>query len=211
MILTEFAVLVGTLVVEVQLETLVQEGQFAQAVGQDVVLVFGGVGEDLRIGLEGDDRTAVGALADDLDGRGRGALAVGLAEDLPVAADLGDEQRREGVHARDAHAVETSRDLVAALVELASGVQHGQHDLEGRLALLFVEVGRDTAAVVPDGDGVVFVDRHVDIGAEAGEGFVDRVVDHLVDQVVEALFADVADVHRRAFAHGFESFEDLDI
>ncbi len=205
------ALLVRPAVVEVQVDALVQECQLAQAVGQNLVFVDRRVGEYLAVGLERHDRSAVRAFADDFDLRRGFSLAVRLAENLAVAVDFGDEQRRERVHARDAHAVQTSRDLVAALVELASGVQHRQHDFERRLALLLVEVRRDTPAVVLDGDRVVLVDRHVYIGAVSGQRLVDRVVHDLVDEVVETLLADVADIHGRAFAHRFEALEDLDV
>ena len=49
------------------------------------------------------------------------------------------------------------------------------------------------------------------MGAEAGEGFVDGVVDNFVDEVVETFFTDVADVHGRALAHCFEAFQYLDV
>jgi hypothetical protein len=45
----------------------------------------------------------------------------------------------------------------------------------------------------------------------AGERFVDGVVDHFVDEVVETGRRGGADVHTGAFPDGFESFEDLDI
>ena len=124
---------------------------------------------------------------------------------------FGDQQRRQGVDARHADAVQTARHLVTALVELTACMEHGQHDLQRRPALLFVVVGRDAAAVVPHGDRTVFVDRHFDIRAIAGQRLVDRVVDHLVYQVMESLLADVADVHGGTLAHRFETFKDLNV
>ena len=44
----------------------------------------------------------------------------------------------------------------------------------------------DAAAVVLDGDRAVVVDRHRDLRGVAGHRLVDRVVDHFVDQVVQA-------------------------
>ena len=41
-----------------------------------------------------------------------------------------------------------------------------RHHFERRFALLFVVVGRDAAAVVAYGDGIIFVDRHVDVGLD---------------------------------------------
>ena len=72
-------------------------------------------------------------------------------------------------------------------------------------------IDRDAAAVVDDGDRVVDVDRDVDLIAVAGQRLVDRVVDDLVDEVVQAGRAGRADVHRRPLAHRLEPFEDLDL
>jgi hypothetical protein len=41
--------------------------------------------------------------------------------------------------------------------------------------------------------------------------FVDAVVDDFIDEVVETIDAGAADVHRRAFPHGIETFEDFDL
>jgi hypothetical protein len=134
---------------------------------------------------------------------------------LAVAAHGQAQPLREAVHAAHAHAVQAARDLVAVLVELAAGVQLGQRDL-GRRALGLVLVvhlhaGGDAAAVVDDGDGVVGVDGDGDVVAMAGQGFVDGVVDHLEDQVVQTgAVRGVADVHARALAHRLQAFEDLD-
>ncbi len=55
------------------------------------------------------------------------------------------------------------------------------------------------------------MDRHDDVVAVAGERLVDRVVDDLEHEVVQAgAIGGVADVHAGALAHGFQTFEDLD-
>src|SRR5690606_9997542 len=69
----------------------------------------------------------------------------------------------------------------------------------------------NATAVVGHADGVVGVDGDDDVVAVAGQGFVDGVVDHLDDEVVQArAIGGVADVHARALAHGLQAFEDLD-
>ena len=68
----------------------------------------------------------------------------------------------------------------------------------------------NAAAVVHDRDGVVDVNRDVDLIAEPRERFVNRVVDDLVDEVVESGRSRGADVHRRTLANGLETLEDLD-
>ena len=55
--------------------------------------------------------------------------------------------------------------------------------------LLLVFLNRNATAVVHYRDGVVRVDGHLDVIAEAGERLVDRVVDDLVHQVVQSAWA----------------------
>ncbi len=172
------------LVVERDENAAVQEGQLAQPLGQGVEAEDEGF-EDLGVGLEGDLRAAALGRAGDLERPCRRAALVGLLIDLAVAPDLDFEPFGQGVHDRDADAVETARHLVAVVVELAAGVQHGHHDFGRRLAA-GVLVDRDAAAVVDDGDRPVDMNRDVDLIAVAGEGFVDRVVDDLVDEMVQA-------------------------
>ncbi len=105
--------------------------------------------------------------------------------------------------------MEAARDLVAVVVELAAGMEHGHHDFSRRPAAR-VLIDGDAAPVVDDGHGVVDVQRDVDLVAEAGERLVYRVVDDFVDQVVQALGSGRADVHRRTLADSLQPFEDLD-
>ena len=46
-------------------------------------------------------------------------------------------------------------------------------------------INRDTASVVRDGDRVIDVDGHIDMGRVASQRFVDRVVHHLVHQMMQ--------------------------
>ena len=71
--------------------------------------------------------------------------------------------------------------------------------------------GWNAAAVVDDRDAVVDVDRDLDRLAEAGHVFVDTVVDDFIDEVMEAVDAGAADVHRRTLPHGVEPFQYFDL
>ena len=71
-------------------------------------------------------------------------------------------RRGQRVDDGDADAVQAAGDLVAAAAELAAGVQHGQHDLDRRLALGGDDVDRDATAVVDDPDAAVGQQRDVD-------------------------------------------------
>ena len=205
----ELVALAVALVVDGDEDAAVEERELAQPLRQRVEAVFGRL-EDLRVGLERDLRAAALRRAGDLEVGERGAALVALLVDLAVAPDLEVEPLGQRVDDRHADAVQAAGHLVAVVVELAAGVQHGQHDFGRRLAA-GVAIDGNAAAVVDDRDRVVDVDRDVDLVAEAGQRLVDRVVDDLVDEVVQPGRAGRPDVHGRALAHGLEALEDLDL
>ena len=165
--------------------------------------------EDRRVRLERDLGAALLGGAGDVEIADRRAALVALLVHLAVAPDLELEPLRQRVDDRDADAVQAAGDLVGGVLELAAGVEHRQHDFGGRTAAL-VHVHGNAAAVVDDGDRAVDVDRDVDVPAEPGQRFVDRVVDDFVDEVVQPGWPGRPDVHRRPLADGLETFEDLD-
>ena len=110
-----------------------------------------------------------------------------------------------------AHAVQTAGDLIASAAELAARVQHGVDDLERGTARLRLNVDRNAAAVIHNGDGVALVDRHLNFRAVARKRFVDGVIHNFIDEVMQAAHRRRADVHARALAHRLQSFEHLDL
>ena len=107
--------------------------------------------------------------------------------------------------------MQPARHLVAALAELAAGVQDRHHDLDRRQLLLRVHVDRDPAAVVLDAHRAVLEQDDRDVVRVARQRFVDGVVDRFVDQLVEPALGGVADVHAGALANRLEAFENLDL
>lgn len=69
---------------------------------------------------------------------------------------------------------------------------------------------RDAAAVVGDLNTTVFQNPDDDLVGEAYHRLVHRVVDDFPDQVVQTALSGGPDVHARAFADGFEAFENFD-
>ena len=55
------------------------------------------------------------------------------------------------------------------------------------------------------------MDRDGHLGAEAGQGLVHGVVDHLVDEVVQAQDTGRADVHPGALADRLQALQDRDV
>ncbi len=163
--------------------------------------------ENLRVGLEGDERAGRFALADDLQLLDRLAPLELHAVDLAVAGNLHLEPFRDRVDALRADAVGAAGKDVAALAVLAAGVERGQDHLDAGNLVLGMNVDRDAATLVPDGDGAVDVDVHLDAVAVAGQMLVDGVVEHLRNAMVQGPLVGAADVHARLFPDRFETLQ----
>ena len=190
-------------------QPLVEEGHLLQSPRDGLEVVVGGL-EDVGVRPESDGGSGLLGLLALLQGA-RAGLVVGLEPLVTVAGDIDFQSSRQRVHHGDAHAVQTATDGVAAVLaaELAAGVELGHHHVDGRRTA-GMHFDRDAAAVVGDLDPAVLEDSHVDFRRVATHGFVDRVVDDLPDEVVQAALAGGADIHARAFADSLQSFEDGD-
>jgi hypothetical protein len=112
---------------------------------------------------------------------------------------------------RDADAMQAARNLVRILVEFSAGMQLGHDDLGRGNALTLVKIDGNASAVVAHSDRAIGVEHDLYRGGVAGQRFVDRVIDDLVDHVVQAAaIVGVADVHARPLAHGIEAFQNPD-
>ena len=151
------------------------------------------------------------AVTDNLHFACRLTQAVLLHVHLATTAHLGAQIVAQRVHATHAHAVQAAGHLVGALVKLAAGMQHGHHDLEGRLVQFLVLVDGNTAAIVAHGDAVVLADVDVDAVTESCQSLIDRVVHDLAHQVVQTLDVGVTDVHRWALTNGLKTLKHLDV
>ena len=150
----------------------------------------------------------IGELADDGKLLCRDPALEGDVVDLPIAVDVGGEPVGERIHTLRPDPVETTREFVGTLTELAAGVQVCEDKLDGRDPELGMRIDRDTPSVVLHRDRTVAVDRDGDERAMAGEMLIDRIVEDFENGVVQtALGRGIADIHSRALPHGFEAFE----
>ena len=216
----DLLLLLRALVDEHDLQAAVEERHRLQPLEHRAGDELGALGEeDGGIRPERDRRAGLAAAgrcrADDLELALRlAALGVLLAVALAVAVDLEQQSFGQGVDDADADAVESTGHLVAVATELAAGVEHGEHDLGGALALVAtrrVRIDGDAAPVVLDPAAAVGEQRDDDAVGEAGHRLVDGVVDDLPDEVVQAGEPGRADVHARALAHRVEALEHLDV
>lgn len=107
--------------------------------------------------------------------------------------------------------MQTARDLIGVVIELAAGMQHRHDDLCRRNVFLRMHISRNATPIVTDGDGLIEVDHHANLAAVSRERFIDGVIHQLEDHVMQArAIIGIADVHAGALAYCIQALENLD-
>ncbi len=202
----------GELIHQPDLDAVVEEGQLAQPFRQDVVVVFDrtegrGAREEMHLGAAALGRAGL------LQRRGRNPVAEFHAVGFSLAPYGEAQPLGQGIDHGHADAVQTARNLVRIVVELAAGVQFGHDDFGGRAPLFVIRMypGGNAAAVVGDANGVVGMNGYRDVVAIAGQRLVDGIVHHLEHHVMQAgTIGGIADVHAGTLAHRIQTLEHLD-
>ena len=189
-------------------QTGVQERLLPHTGVQRLIVVLQRV-EHLRVRLKGHGGAGMVRLTDDLHLLGDIAPGEFHLIDFAVLVYLHRQPLAQSVHHGRAHAVQAAGDLIASAAELAAGVQHGEHHLQGGPARLGLNIHGNTTAVIGDGDGVTLVDGHGNVRAVAGQRLVDGVVHDLIYQVVQTAGAGGADIHTRPLPHSLQPLQYL--
>ena len=128
----------------------------------------------------------------------------------PAGADLDHQPSRQRIDHRRAHAVQTAGIAVILVVEFAARMQLGKDHLHTGDAQLRMHVHRHAASVVLDGGAAVLVQLHAHAPGKAVGHLVDRVIDDLPKQVMQAAEAGRADVHARTHPDRVKPFKHLE-
>ena len=126
-----------------------------------------------------------------------------------VSIYIGFEPFAEGIYDADPYPVQSAGHFVTVAIELSTGVQRRQYHLQSAFLCLFMLFYRYSSAVILNCTTAVGLYVHSYAVAESGQRFINRVIQHLIDQMVQPSACPVADIHIRAFANRLQSPEYL--
>src|SRR5258706_7986115 len=90
-------------------------------------------------------------------------------------------------------------------------MQYGHDHLCGGSALLRDDAGRYSPTIIGDGNCIVGMYDYLDVRAEPGQRFIDRIINRFKNHMVKACtIVGVPDIHAGTLTHRLEAFEDLD-
>ena len=137
----------------------------------------------------------------------RNAVAERHLVGLRAAVHLHVQAGRQRVHHGSAHTVQTTGRIIGAAAKLTARVQLSEHDLHTGQTGARLNIGGDTAAIIAHLNRTVTVQNDLNGLTETGERLIHRVVDNLPEAVHQAAGVGGANVHARAFAYSFQTFQ----
>ena len=155
--------------------------------------------ENLAVGLECNRCTGVVSGSDDFYRLAVFTALKPLKMDILAVVYLDLEPLGKRIYNGSANAVQTAGHLISASAELTAGMQHCKYDSGRRDTLGMVYCGRNAASVIYNADNVIRKYRYVDLGAVTCESLVNRVINDLVNQMMQTTLARGADVHAGRF------------
>jgi hypothetical protein len=101
------------------------------------------------------------------------AVFISVTVNLSVFSDLNNHFGREGIHYGSTYTVQTAGYLIDGVAEFTAGVQNRVNNTHGRDFFGRMDVHRDTAAVVGNGNTAVLLKYDVNPVAVACQMFID--------------------------------------
>ena len=105
--------------------------------------------------------------------------------------------------------MKTSRHFISAAAEFTARVQNGENDFKRRYTHFRVFSGRYSSSVVGHFNDISLFDGNGYIFAVTGKGFVYRVVNYFIHEVVKTAHGSRSDIHTGSLSDGFKSFQNL--
>ena len=104
---------------------------------------------------------------------------------LAILINIDLQPLRKGINYRRTYTMKSARYLVSAAAELTAGMKNRKYDFYSRKSRFFLDSNRNTTSIINDGDGIVGVDGHIDLGTISGQSLVNGVVNDLIYQMME--------------------------
>ncbi len=107
--------------------------------------------------------------------------------------------------------MKTTRNLVAAFAKFAAGVKLGQNSFQGRNFGLFMDFHGNASAIIRNFNFTFGQQAHSNIITKTGHGFINAIVHHFPNQMMQAFGGSITNIHTWSFSHRFQAFQNRDL
>ena len=99
--------------------------------------------------------------------------------------------------------------FISPAAEFAAGMKNCENYLYGRKSCFFLDIDRNSTAVIHYRDRIILINLHFDLITIAGQGLIYRIVHDLIHKVVEAPHRSTSNIHTGTFTDRLQPFQYL--
>ena len=114
--------------------------------------------------------------------------------------------RRKRIHYRRSDSMQSSTCLISIVIEFSSCVQRRKYNAGSRYSLR-MHANRNSTSVVLYRTGTICLKGDPDFIAGTRQMLIYRIIDNLIDQMIESFGRGTSDIHSRTFPDCFKSFQ----
>ena len=104
---------------------------------------------------------------------------------LAILVNIDLQPLRKGINYRRTYTMKSTRYLVSATAELATGMKHRKYDFYGRKSCFFLDSNWDSTSIINNSNRIVGIDDHIDLCTISSQSLVNGVVNDLIYQMME--------------------------
>ena len=134
-----------------------------------------------------------------------------LSINLSILANLHFQPIGQSINHGGANAVQTTGHFISPTAKLATGMKNCKYHLNGGNARLVIDTHGNPSAIVYDCDRIILVDSHINGVTKARQSLIHRIVNYLIDQVVQTSAGGSTDIHTGSLPDSLETFQYLDL
>ncbi len=136
---------------------------------------------------------------------------VPLSVELSLAADRNLQPFGKRIDDRSSHSMESAGYLISSAAEFSARVQDCEYHLHCRLSRFMIDPGWDPSPVIFHCDGIICMNRHLDVSAVPGKRLINGIIHDLIYQMMKSFDGYIINVHAGSFPDRFESLQNLDL
>ena len=133
----------------------------------------------------------------------RKPFCIFLLKCLTISVNGNMQFATQRIHATHPYPMQSSGYFVRIFIKFTSRMQYRHYHFQCTPVFLGMQSCWDTTPVIRNGDRIVFIDGNHNVVTMASKRFINGVIYHFINEVMQSFYTDIPNVHGRSFSNCF--------
>ena len=108
----------------------------------------------------------------------------GHSIDFSVFTNRNIQKTGQCIHNTGSHTVQSTGNLITGAAEFSAGMKHGKNNFQSGFSRFFLQVYRNSSAIILYGNGIVLMNGYGNIVAKTGQSLIHGIIHYFINQVM---------------------------